>query len=38
MDRRTTIKWMLAAAAAVPSMQLKIAGERAPDVAADQQG
>ena len=38
MDRRTTIKWMFAAAASVPSLQLSFAGEPARDVAADQRG
>jgi hypothetical protein len=38
MDRRTTIKWMLAAAATVPSLQFSLAGEAARDVAADQKG
>ena len=38
MDRRTTIKWMLAAAATVPSLQLTFAGEAARDVAAGQPG
>ena len=38
MDRRTTIKWMLAAAAAVPSLQFAFAGEAARDVAAGQPG
>jgi hypothetical protein len=38
LDRRTTIKWMLAAAATAPSLQLAFAGEAARDVAADQKG
>jgi Gluconate 2-dehydrogenase subunit 3 len=38
MDRRTTIKWMLAAAATVPSLQFSFAGEAARDVAAGQKG
>jgi hypothetical protein len=39
MDRRTTIKWMLAAAATVPSLQLSFAGDAAArDVAANQAG
>src|SRR3982751_1310644 len=39
MDRRTTIKWMLAAAASVPSLRLSFAGDAAArDVAANQAG
>jgi hypothetical protein len=38
MDRRTTIKWMLAAAATVPSLRPSFAGEVARDVAANQAG
>lgn len=39
MDRRTTIKWMLAAAATVPSLRVSFAGEAAArDVAANQAG
>jgi hypothetical protein len=39
MDRRTTIKWMLAAAATVPSLQFAFAGDAAArDVAANQAG
>jgi hypothetical protein len=39
MDRRTTIKWMFAAAATVPSLQLSFAGDPAArDVAKDQRG
>ena len=39
MDRRTTIKWMFAAAATVPSLQLSFAGDAAErSVAADQAG
>jgi hypothetical protein len=38
MDRRTTIKWMLAAAATVPSLQISFAGEAARDIAAGQKG
>jgi hypothetical protein len=39
MDRRTTIKWMFAAAATAPSLQFSFAGEAAArDVAASQQG
>jgi hypothetical protein len=39
MDRRTTIKWMFAAAATAPSLQLSFAGDAAArDVAANQQG
>jgi hypothetical protein len=39
MDRRTTIKWMFAAAASAPSLQLAFAGDAAArDVAANQKG
>jgi hypothetical protein len=39
MDRRTTIKWMLAAAASVPSLRFAIAGDApARDVAWNQPG
>jgi len=39
MDRRTTIKWMFAAAATVPSLRFAFAGEAvARDVAANQAG
>ena len=39
MDRRTTIKWMFAAAASVPSLRLSFAGDAAArDVAANQAG
>jgi hypothetical protein len=39
MDRRTTIKWMLAAAATVPALRVSFAGEAAArDVAANQAG
>jgi hypothetical protein len=39
MDRRTTIKWMLAAAATVPSLRPSFAGDvAARDVAANQAG
>jgi hypothetical protein len=43
MDRRTTIKWMFAAAATVPSLQVSFAdgggaGAMARDMATDQQG
>src|SRR3954470_1870042 len=39
MDRRTTIKWMLAAAASGPSLRLSFAGDAAArDVAANQAG
>jgi hypothetical protein len=39
MDRRTTIKWMLAAAATVPSLRPSFAGDAAArDVAANQAG
>jgi hypothetical protein len=39
MDRRTTIKWMFAAAATAPSLQLAFAGDAAArDVAANQSG
>jgi hypothetical protein len=39
MDRRVTIKWMLAAAATVPSLQLSFGGDAAArDVAASQAG
>jgi hypothetical protein len=37
LDRRTTIKWMLAAAAA-PSLRVALAGEMARDLAAGQKG
>jgi hypothetical protein len=39
MDRRTTIKWVFAAAATAPSLQFSFAGDAAArDVAADQKG
>jgi hypothetical protein len=39
LDRRTTIKWMFAAAATVPSLQISFAGDAAArDVAANQAG
>lgn len=39
MDRRTTIKWMFAAAATVPSLRFALAGDAAArDVAANQAG
>jgi len=39
MDRRTTIKWMFAAAASVPSLRFSFAGDAAArDVAANQAG
>ena len=38
MDRRTTIKWMFAAAATVPSLRPTFADEVARDVAANQAG
>jgi hypothetical protein len=39
LDRRTTIKWMLAAAATVPQLKISLAGDAAArDVAADQPG
>jgi hypothetical protein len=39
MDRRTTIKWMFAAAASAPSLQLSFAGDAAArDVPANQKG
>jgi len=39
MDRRTTIKWMLSAAATVPSLRFALAGDAAArDVAANQAG